>query len=99
VKPLVWLGKRSYSIYMVHALVLVLIEYLARGIGQQRLQAFDAVVPGAAASALLIGFVVAVLVLSNLTYATIEIPGSKAIVGLLKRRPAEAVAAAEGGRQ
>jgi peptidoglycan/LPS O-acetylase OafA/YrhL len=99
VKPLVWLGKRSYSIYMVHALVLVLIEYLARGVGQQRLQAFDAVVPGAAASALLIGFVAAVLALSNLTFATIEIPGSKAIVGLLNRRPAKAVAAAEGGRQ
>lgn len=98
VKPLVWLGKRSYSIYMVHALVLVLIEYFSRGVGVRTFPMIDQFGPGMAASLLLSGYVVAVLVLSNLTYANIEIPGSKAIVGLLARRP-RVVAAAEGGGQ
>ncbi|CAN7489796.1 acyltransferase [Bradyrhizobium sp. LjRoot220] len=98
VKPLVWLGKRSYSIYMVHALVLVLIEYFSRGAGLRTFQMVDQFGPGLAASLLLSGYVVAVLALSNLTYANIEMPGSKAIVGLLARRP-RVVAAAEGGGQ
>ncbi len=47
IRPLVWLGKRSYSIYMVHAFVLVLIEYFARGVGAQRFQALDShLLPG-----------------------------------------------------
>ena len=99
IKPLVWLGKRSYSIYMVHALVLVLIEYFSRGVGTRSFLMIDQFGPGIAASLLLSGYVVAVLALSNLTYAHVEIPGSKAIVGLLARRPAKAVAAAEGGSQ
>src|SRR4051794_5704247 len=36
VKPLVWLGKRSYSIYMVHALVVLLAEYFVRAVGAGR---------------------------------------------------------------
>ena len=98
VKPLVWLGKRSYSIYMVHALVLVLIEYFSRGVGVRTFPMIDQFGSGIAASLLLSGYVVAVLALSNLTYANIEMPGSKAIVGLLARRP-RVVAAAEGGGQ
>nr|WP_249133391.1 acyltransferase [Bradyrhizobium sp. AUGA SZCCT0177] len=98
VKPLVWLGKRSYSIYMVHALVLVLIEYFSRGVGMRTFQMIDQFGSGIAATLLLSGYVVAVLALSNLTYANIEIPGSKAIVGLLARRP-RVVATAEGGGQ
>ena len=99
VRPLVWLGKRSYSIYMVHALVLVLIEYFSRGVGQRSFLMIDQFGPGLAASLLLSVYVVAVLALSNLTYASIEIPGSKAIVGLLARRRPRVVAAAEGGGQ
>ncbi|MGH6754534.1 MAG: acyltransferase family protein [Bradyrhizobium sp.] len=99
VKPLVWLGKRSYSIYMVHALVLVLIEYFSRGVGTRSFLMIDQFGPGIAASLLLSGYVVAVLALSNLTYAHVEIPGSKAIVRLLARGPAKAVTVAEGGSQ
>jgi len=95
VKPLVWLGKRSYSIYMVHALVLVLLEYFARGVGAARFQSLDGLLPGLPASVLLVGFVGAVLALSSLTYATIEMPGSRLVLGLLRPGPAKSLAAAE----
>ncbi len=95
VQPLVWLGKRSYSIYMVHALVLVLLEYFARGVGAARFQSLDGLLPGLPASVLLVGFVGAVLALSSLTYATIEMPGSRLVLGLLRPRRAKSLAAAE----
>lgn len=95
VSPLVWLGKRSYSIYMVHALVLVLLEYFARGVGAARFQSMDALLHGLPATVLLVAFVGAVLALSNLTYATIEMPGSRLVLGLLRPRPAKSLAAAE----
>jgi peptidoglycan/LPS O-acetylase OafA/YrhL len=94
-KPLVWLGKRSYSIYMVHALVLVLLEYFARGVGLARFQSLDGLMSGLPSSLLLAVFIAAVLALSNLTYATIEVPGSRLFLGLLRPRPAKALAAAE----
>jgi peptidoglycan/LPS O-acetylase OafA/YrhL len=94
-KPLVWLGKRSYSIYMVHALVLVLIEYFARGVGAARFQSLDGLLPGLPSSVLLVGFVAAVLGLSSLTYATIEVAGSRLVLGLIRPRPAKSLAAAE----
>ncbi|MCW2225435.1 peptidoglycan/LPS O-acetylase OafA/YrhL [Bradyrhizobium japonicum] len=95
VRPLVWLGKRSYSIYMTHALILVLIQYFARGVGTGRLQIVDNILPGLAASLLLAVFVVAVLVLSNLTYLWVEMPGSRFVLRLFNRRAVPAVAAAE----
>jgi peptidoglycan/LPS O-acetylase OafA/YrhL len=91
----VWLGKRSYSIYMVHALVLVLLEYFARGVGLARFQSLDGLMSGLPSSLLLAVFIAAVLALSNLTYATIEVPGSRLFLGLLRPRPAKALAAAE----
>ncbi|WP_245331908.1 acyltransferase [Bradyrhizobium sp. NAS80.1] len=95
VRPLVWLGKRSYSIYMVHALVLVLIQYFSRGVGTARLQVADNLAPGLAASLLLAFFVVAVLALSNFTYHWVEMPGSRFVLRLFNRRPVSSVAAAE----
>lgn len=97
VQPLVWLGKRSYSIYMVHALVLVLIEYFARAVGMQRLQLLDHAVAGTAASLLLFSLVVAVFAISNLTFTYVEKPSSKLVIRLLNRVPTKQVAAAEGG--
>lgn len=95
IRPLVWLGKRSYSIYMVHALVLVLIEYFARAMGTHRFETLDHMLPGMAASLLLMILVASVLAISNLTFAYVEMPGSKAVVRLFNRAPAKAVAAAE----
>lgn len=95
VRPLVWLGKRSYSIYMVHALVLVLIQYFARGVGPARLQMVDNLLSGLAASLLLAVFVVAVLALSNFTYLRVEMPGSRFVLRLFSRRAVPSVAAAE----
>jgi peptidoglycan/LPS O-acetylase OafA/YrhL len=86
IKPLVWLGKRSYSIYMVHAFVLVLIEYFARGVGTPRFLAFDShLVSGAAASLLLMVLVAAVLVVANFTFEHIESRGSRIVKRLLGR--------------
>jgi peptidoglycan/LPS O-acetylase OafA/YrhL len=86
IRPLVWLGKRSYSIYMVHAFVLVLIEYFARGVGAPRFLALDGhLVSGAAASLLLTALVVAVLVVANFTFEYIESPGSRIVKRLLGR--------------
>ncbi|MVT74216.1 acyltransferase family protein [Bradyrhizobium cajani] len=94
-RPLVWLGKRSYSIYMTHALVLVLIQYFARGVGTGRLQMVDNVLPGLVASLLLALFVVGVLVLSNVTYHWVEMPGSRFVLRLFSRPAVPSVAAAE----
>jgi peptidoglycan/LPS O-acetylase OafA/YrhL len=86
IRPLVWLGKRSYSIYMVHAFVLVLIEYFARGVGAPRFLALDGrLLPGAAASLLLLVLVAAVLVVANFTFEHIESPGSRIVKRLLGR--------------
>lgn len=95
VRPLIWLGKRSYSIYMVHALVLVLIEYFVRGVGTARLQLVDNILPGLAASLLLAVFVAAVLALSNFTYLRVEVPGARLVLGLFSRRAAPSVVPAE----
>ena len=95
-RPLVWLGKRSYSIYMVHALVLVLVEYFVRGVGTQRLGAIDHLFPGTAATLLLFVLVGSVLAISNLTFAYVEMPGSKAVIRLLRREPGKRIPAAEG---
>ncbi len=96
IAPLVWLGKRSYSIYMVHALVLMPLEYAVRGVGSRRIEAFDSLFPGIAASTLLLMFVAAVLVLANLTYLYVEIPGSKFVLRFFNRAPAEALAPMPG---
>lgn len=88
--PLVWLGRRSYSIYMVHALVIILAEYACRGAGLARVHALDAAAHGALAwgSALLI--VAAVLAASDVTVRYVEVPGSRALRRLLggSERPA-----------
>ncbi len=97
VAPLVWLGKRSYSIYMVHAFALVLMEYAARGLGTERLQILDRAIPGAGATLAVAVLVAAVLIMSDLTFRLIEAPGSSAVLKLLNRGPARLGAPAESG--
>lgn len=83
--PLVWLGKRSYSIYMVHAIVLVLAEYAIRAVGPRSTQVLDSITPGAAATMWAVLVVTGVLVLSNLTYKYVELRGGRLFLRALGR--------------
>lgn len=87
VTPLVWLGRRSYSVYMVHAFVVLLAEYFVRALGPRPVAALDAICPGLATTLNLAVILTAVLVLSNLTYRHIEIPGGKFLKNLLRATP------------
>lgn len=75
--PLVWLGRRSYSVYMVHAFVILLAEYFVRAVGPRPIAALDAICNGLAASLMLAIDVLAVLILSHLTYTFVELPGGR----------------------
>jgi peptidoglycan/LPS O-acetylase OafA/YrhL len=86
-KPLVWLGKRSYSIYMVHSFVLVIMEYSTRFIGPQRLQVVDHFLIGQTASLMLMLFVSAVLAISAITFNYVEVPGGRAVIKFFNRAP------------
>ncbi|MBR0986179.1 MULTISPECIES: acyltransferase family protein [Bradyrhizobium] len=84
--PLVWLGKRSYSIYMVHALVVLLAEYFVRAVGAGRIAALDSVWAGLPATLNLVVSLAAVLVVSHFTYLYVEIPGGKFMRNVLGSR-------------
>lgn len=83
--PLVWLGQRSYSIYMIHSTIIVLAEYACRGIGIARLGALNAALHGAVALALMLGIGGLVLLLSDLSLKFIEKPGSRLVLALFDR--------------
>ena len=80
--PLVWLGKRSYSIYMVHAAVLVLAEYAVRAIGSRPYWPFDASSAGSATVVLCL-FVLCVLIASSITYRYVEVRGGRLLLQIL----------------
>jgi len=86
-KPLVWLGKRSYSVYMVHAFVVLLAEYFVRAVGPRPVAALDSLCHGLAASLNLAVVLGAVLWLSNLTYRYVELPGSRLLKQLMSSVP------------
>jgi peptidoglycan/LPS O-acetylase OafA/YrhL len=88
VQPLVWLGRRSYSIYMVHALVVLFAEYFVRALGPRPIAALDSICPGLPASLNLVVSLAAVLVVSHFTYLYVELPGSKLFRNVLRSRPA-----------
>ncbi|MET4260533.1 peptidoglycan/LPS O-acetylase OafA/YrhL [Bradyrhizobium sp. S3.12.5] len=86
-RPLVWLGARSYSIYMIHAFVVLLAEYFVRALGARPVAALDAVYPGLSTTLNLVVVLAAVLVLSNLTYLHIELPAGRWTRNILGRIP------------
>ncbi|MDA9468323.1 acetyltransferase [Bradyrhizobium sp. CCBAU 53415] len=85
-KPLVWLGRRSYSIYMVHALVVLFAEYAVRALGAGPIAALDRIWAGLPSTLNLIVSLAAVLAVANLTYLYVEIPGSRLLRNLLGGR-------------
>jgi len=97
-KPLVWLGQRSYSIYMVHALVVLFAEYFVRAVGAKRIVALDTVQPGLPATLNLVVALAAVFLVSHYTYRYVEIPGGKFLRDLFGRRPRLSVAPAPSAR-
>ena len=97
-RPLVWLGQRSYSIYMVHALVVLFAEYFVRALGARRILALDSIQSGLPATLNLVVALAAVFVVSHYTYRYVEIPGGKFLRNLLGRRPGLSVAPAPSAR-
>jgi peptidoglycan/LPS O-acetylase OafA/YrhL len=86
-RPLVWLGTRSYSIYMVHALVVLFAEYFVRAVGPLRIAALDRLCAGLPATLNLVLALAAVLVVSHFTYLYVEVPGGKLFRNMLRSRP------------
>lgn len=86
-RPLIWLGRRSYSVYMVHALVVLLAEYFVRAVGPRPVVALDSICGGLAATLNLVVVLAGVLVLSNFTYRYVEVPGGKLIRNLFRTSP------------
>ncbi|MDE5446969.1 acyltransferase family protein [Bradyrhizobium sp. CSA207] len=86
-RPLVWLGRRSYSVYMVHALVVLFAEYFVRALGHRPIAALDAICVGLPATLNLLLSLAAVLAVSHFTYLYVEIPGGKLFRNVLRSRP------------
>ncbi len=97
-RPLVWLGQRSYSIYMVHALVVLFAEYFVRALGARRIVALDTIEPGLPATLNLVVALAAVFLVSNYTYRYVEIPGGKFLRNLLGGRSGLSVTPAPSAR-
>ncbi len=75
-RPLVWLGERSYSIYMTHAAVLIVFEVAVRKLAGARFQTGSEIASGAVSTTILLAMLACVFVLSNFTYRHIEKSGS-----------------------
>lgn len=85
IAPLVWLGRRSYAIYMIHAMIIILAEYACRGVGIGRLGALNASLQGGFGFVLLSGILGSVLLLSDLSRKLVERPGSRLVLALFDR--------------
>lgn len=92
--PLVWLGKRSYSIYLTHAVVLVVAEYAVQLAGARPISFLDGLVPGLAASISLLLLAVAVLGISALSYEFVELRGGRLLLRVLKQKNSSSAAVA-----
>jgi peptidoglycan/LPS O-acetylase OafA/YrhL len=91
-RPLLFLGDRSYSIYLLHPLVIVLLKEPTR-----QLHAACASLVGDWAFFVAGGFVTAVVVAAaTVTYALIEVPGIRLGRWLISRRPFSGPAEGEG---
>ncbi|WP_376959506.1 acyltransferase [Azospirillum sp. A26] len=108
-RPFQWLGARSYSVYMVHALVIALYEKAA--VAMQRLSGQPMFVGPAAGGEdrliffgatwmmdlLALAYLGTVVAIASLTYRFVEIPGQSSFNALLlkRRKPAVRPAAVE----
>lgn len=97
-RPLVWVGRRSYSIYMVHALVVLFAEYFVRALGPRPIGALDSICAGLPATINLVVSLAAVFAVSHFTYLYVEIPGGKLFRNLLRTRPEFSTAPAPSAR-
>ncbi|MET4802861.1 acyltransferase [Bradyrhizobium sp. LB11.1] len=97
-QPLVWLGRRSYSIYMVHALVVLFAEYFVRAVGARTIGTLDSFWPGLPATLNLVVSLAAVLAVSHFSYLYIEIPGGKWLRSAFGSRPDFAASPAPSAR-
>src|SRR5260370_27705624 len=70
--PLVWLGRRSYSVYMVHAFVVLLAEYFVRAVGPRPVASLDSLCGGLGANGNFLFVLCAVVLMSDFKYAYIE---------------------------
>jgi len=87
VSPLVWLGRRSYSVYMVHAVVVLFAEYFVRAVGQRPVALLESLCGGLAATLNLVVILIAVLILSNFTYLYVELPGGRLLRNVFRKTP------------
>ncbi len=78
--PLLWLGKISYSLYMTHALVEIFLMRMAGKLGERWLGAGWLDAP-AAAAAMWISAIIVALLLGQLTWRFVEVPGRRLILG------------------
>jgi peptidoglycan/LPS O-acetylase OafA/YrhL len=85
-RPLLWLGKHSYSIYMVHFFVLVQISAVLRVVFHIRMVDWQFELPPATGIALTLLSVAIILVAASQTYRFIEDPGRRFGRRLLKGR-------------
>lgn len=83
VRPLLWLGEISYSVYLVHVVLLQPWLRFAQA-GFEKL----GYPPLAARTALILGALAMVLLVANLTYRFVELPARKAIVRRFAARSA-----------
>jgi peptidoglycan/LPS O-acetylase OafA/YrhL len=85
-RPLLWLGKHSYSIYMVHFFVLVQISAVLRVVFHIRMVDWQFALPPATGIALTIFSIAIILIAASQTYRFIEDPGRRFGRRLLKGR-------------
>jgi peptidoglycan/LPS O-acetylase OafA/YrhL len=85
-RPLLWLGKHSYSIYMVHFFVLVQISTVLRVAFHIRMVDWQFELPPATGIALTIFSIAIILIAASQTYRFIEDPGRRFGRRLLKGR-------------
>jgi len=109
-RPFQWLGARSYSVYMVHALVIALYEKAA--VAMQKLSGQPMFVKHTTGGAedrlisfgvpwmmdfLALGYLATVVAVASLTYRFVEMPGQSSVNAMLlkRRKPAVRPAAVE----
>ncbi len=97
-RPLVWLGRRSYSVYMVHALVVLFAEYFVRAVGAKPIAALDSIWTGLPATLNVVVSLAAVMLVSHFTYLYVEIPGGRLLRNVFRSGPAFAGSPAPSAR-